>query len=67
MSSILITGIKCSWRNEGFKVSLVDTWYTARQHTVQNKQRANWFFHSLKTINSPAVVSSNKLDTMFNG
>ena len=41
MSSILIAGIKCSWRNEGFKVSLVDTLYTARQHTVQNKQRAN--------------------------
>ena len=36
MSSILITG-----RNEGFKVSLIDSLYAARQHTVQNKERAN--------------------------
>ena len=36
MLSILITG-----RNEGFKVSLVDTLYPARQHTVHNKERAN--------------------------
>ena len=36
MSSILITG-----RNEGFKVSLVDSFHAARQHTVQNKERAD--------------------------
>ena len=33
MSSVLITG-----RNGGFKVSLL---YAARQHTFQNKERAN--------------------------
>ena len=32
---------KCSGRNEGFKVSLLDSLYAARQHTVQNKERAN--------------------------
>ena len=58
---------KCSWRNEGFKVSVVDTLYAIKHHTVQNKQGANQFFHSLKTINSPAIVSTNKLDTMFHG
>ena len=36
MSSILFTG-----RNEGFRVSLVDSLCAARQHTVQNKERAN--------------------------
>ena len=36
MSSILITG-----RNGGFKVSLVDSLYAVRQHTVQNKEKAN--------------------------
>ena len=34
-SSILIKG-----RNEGFKVSLADSLYAARQHTVHNKERA---------------------------
>ena len=53
MSSILIIG-----RNEGFKVSLVDSLYAARQHTVQNKERPNYLFYSLKTINSPAIVST---------
>ena len=53
--------------NEGFKVSLVDAFYPARQHTVQNKERANYFFHSLKTMNSPAIVLTNNLDTMFHG
>ena len=28
-------------RNEGFRVALVDSLYAARQHTVQNKERAN--------------------------
>ena len=32
---------KCSVRNEGFRVSLVDSLYAARQHTVQNKEREN--------------------------
>ena len=31
--------------------------YAARQHTVQNKEKANQIFHSLKTINCPAIVS----------
>ena len=45
MSSILITE-----RNEGFKESLVDFLYAARQHNVKNKERANWFFHSLRQL-----------------
>ena len=32
--------------------------YAARQRTVQNIERANYFFHSLKTINYLAIVST---------
>ena len=54
MSSILITGRNAQGEMRALRCPL----YAARQHTVQNKERANKFFHSLKTINSPAIVST---------
>ena len=54
MSTMLITG-----RNaQGEMGALRCPFYAARQHTVQNKERPNLFFHSLKTINYPAIVST---------
>ena len=54
MSSVLITGRNAQGEIGALRCLL----YAARQHTVQNKERANLFFHSLKTINCPAIVST---------
>ena len=54
MSSILITGRNAQGEMRALRCPL----YAARQHTVHNKERANYLFYSLKTINSPAIVST---------
>ena len=54
MPLILITGRTAQGEMRDLRCLM----YAARQHTVQNKERANWFFHSLKTINCPAKVST---------
>ena len=54
MSSILITGRNTQGEMRASRCPL----YAAWQRTVQNKERANQFFHSLKTMNCPAIVST---------
>ena len=54
MSSIFITGRNAQGEIRALRCLLC----AARQHTVQNKERANQFFHSLKTIKCPAIVST---------
>ena len=54
MSSILIIGRNAQGEMRALRCPL----YAARQHTVQNKERANYLFYSLKTINGPAIVST---------
>ena len=54
MSSIHIIGRNSQGEMRALRCPL----YAARQHTVQNKERPNYLFYSLKTINSPAIVST---------
>ena len=54
MSSVLITERNAQGEMGALRCPL----YAARQHTVQNKERPNYLFYSLKTINSPAIVST---------